>query len=323
MLKEDVQAVQTSIEDMENLDSIIVKVESIKQSVDKLIFCSEKYGEQHKTIFNNFKITRSWLMRYLKISFHDFLNNATNSKKSYKLSDLPFLIPAFKQTISTDNQLDSDIPEELKIGWFYRIESIVNELKKVKIIKSDNKDDDNRHRKAAYPNIALILNDLNKRNNLEFIKEFVNQLIVVTQAIDAKSKAKKNNAEVLIDGLKTAIHSLEEELQEKIRFFLPYKSEGCLVCSGSFNYYTVNKSPKELEDVEQTIIKHLDADYQLDEDFVNDYQLSLDDSVAVLAKQFNKDKEVIKSEKKLKWPLSLENTFLYLCYWRKQQKVNF
>lgn len=323
MSKEETQVVQPFIEEMENLDSIIAKVESIKQSVNRLLFCSEKYGMQHHTIFNNFKITRSWLMRYLKISFYDFLNDASNVKTSYKLSELPFLIPAFKQSISNSELSDSNIPEEIKMGWFYRIEQLLEELKKVKIVKSDNKKDDNRHRKTAYPNIALVLNDLNKRNNLEFIKEFVEQLIVVTQAIDAKSKEKKNNIEILIDGLKSAIKNLEEELQEKIKFFLPYQSEGRLVCSGSLNYYTVNKSPKELETEEQTIVEKLNADYVLDDDFVQKYKLSLDDAIAVLAKQFNKDKSKITTEKNLKWPLSLENTFLYLCYWRNQQKVKF
>jgi len=323
MSKEETQVVQPFIEEMENLDSIIAKVESIKQSVNRLLFCSEKYGMQHHTIFNNFKITRSWLMRYLKISFYDFLNDASNVKTSYKLSELPFLIPAFKQSISNSELSDSNIPEEIKMGWFYRIEQLLEELKKVKIVKSDNKKDDNRHRKTAYPNIALVLNDLNKRNNLEFIKEFVEQLIVLTQAIDAKSKEKKNNIEILIDGLKSAIKNLEEELQEKIKFFLPYQSEGRLVCSGSLNYYTVNKSPKELETEEQTIVEKLNADYVLDDDFVQKYKLSLDDAIAVLAKQFNKDKSKITTEKNLKWPLSLENTFLYLCYWRNQQKVKF
>jgi hypothetical protein len=321
MSKDEVQDLQNSLEEKENLDTLITKLTAIKNNVDKLIFCSKTYGEIHHTIFNNFKISRGWLERYLKISFYDFLGSKDKTKSSYKLSELPFLVPAFKEEISDTQQQNENIPTEIKIGWFYRIEKILSDLDKVKIIKTDDKKD-NRHRKKPYPVIALILNDLNKRNNLEFIKEFIEKLQIITLAIDDKSREKKTNYESLIKQIKTDIIELEAILKEKIKFFLPYKSEGVLICSSSFNYYTVNKGRKDLESVELEVKNKLNAKYELNEDFITKYNLSLNDAIAVLAKQFNKDKDVIKSEKNLDWPLSLENTFLYLCYWKKQQKVN-
>ena len=319
LTKEETQSIQQTLEEKEDLTLVIVKLKSIKDKVSELLFCSQSYGEAHHTIFNNFKISRGWLARYLKISFYDYLNQTGSKKGSYSLSKLPFLVSAFKATIS--ESINSTEPTELQIGWFYRINALIGELDKVKIVKSGG-DDDNRHNKTAYPNIALILNDINKRNNLEFIKEFINQLQIVTIAKDEQTKAKKTNYENLIAQIKADIADLEKELAAKLKHFLPYQSEGVLVCSGSFNYYTVNKSKKELEQKKDELMKSLDAPYNdFKANFIPTYNLSINDAVKVLSKQFNKDEATIKKDYCIsEFPLSLKNTYLYLNYWRGQQR---
>ncbi len=319
MTKEETQSVQQTLEEKEDLSVVIEKLTAIKDEVATLIFCSQSYGAAHHTIFNNFKISRGWLARYLKISFYDYLNQTNSNKSYYTLSKLPFLVPAFKATLA-ENASDN-VPTEIQIGWFYRINVLISELEKVKIVKSGGADD-NRHNKTAYPNIALILNDINKRNNLEFIKEFINQLQIVTLAKDEQTKAKKTNYETLIAQIKTDIADLEKELATKLKHFLPYQSEGVLACSGSFNYYTVNKSKKELDPIKEKLQNSLNTLYNLDASFTEKYHLSAKNAIEVLSKQFNKDKETIKNEYSIteNLPLSLTNTYLYLNYWRGQQR---
>lgn len=202
-----------------NVSSLISKIENILNLLKNLLYAKDKNGEfiLKKDNSNKWrcdiKIKYTWMRNFMKTAF--YANKEENPPKHYKLADLEYV----------QNEFDK--------CWFIEMQEIIDKLKDFQKSMENNEKEMQRDSQAA-----LIISQLAKRNNFEFIKGFVLALCATN----------KPETDKLIDNLKKAISELEKELNIQKENFLPSQSKGVQFAAGSFNFYTVNKSPKMLGD---------------------------------------------------------------------------
>ena len=194
---------------------LILKLEETLSLLKDILYAKDKKGtfilkgDNTNKWNNDIKIKYTWMRNYLKTAF--YANKDENDLKHYKLADLKY------------------VQQEFDKRWFVEMQEIVEGLKDFQ-----KKAEYEKQRDAQ---VALIINRLTKRNNFGFIKTFVLSLCVTN----------KPETDKLIDNLKKSINEFEIELNKEKENFLPSQSNGVQFAAGSFNYYTVNKSPKMLD----------------------------------------------------------------------------
>ena len=152
-------------------------------------------------------VSKNWLKVWHKNIFHTSIKNLRNKDDKYKLQEL--------------KELHSDLQT-----WLYDWKEKTDQFKKH---SQQPKESQVRHSDIAYL-IRWFLN--NKR--LSYIQDFLIETHTSEPKLDNQIKGLKNDLEQLQKDLKTA---------EQI--YLSSDSSGIEIAKASFNYYTVNKKPKE------------------------------------------------------------------------------
>ena len=233
------------------------------------------------------KIKYTWMRNYLKSNFYENKNSLDNPPKKYALKDLDYV----------KNEIDVRLlPEWTKI------------LEDLKDAQKKNEDNQHSECKKTYPQIALIISRLSQRSNYEFIKSFVDALVATKPYVDE-----------CIQKLKENIAFLGVEIKKQQDNFLPYQSNGLMVASGSFNYYTVNKTPKLLRQEESKIKEKLNESIYEKSEFFNGKERKKISSIYKCNRntitELGLDDELSK--------LTLNNAYTFLQKWKANEKKAF
>jgi len=275
-------------EGVNSLKPLINKLEGLKKNIQNLIYAKEKNGgyktnENGRIVwFCGIKIKYTWMRSYMKNAFYD--NKQDNPPKAYSLNELDYVQTEF------DN------------GWFPELDEIIYNLRYF-----DKTETNPKYEKQRYAQIALVINQLSKRSNFEFMKSFV-------FAFTATNKPDIDND---IDAIKRQIEEIEIELNNQKAFYLPYQSNGIQLAAGSFNYYTINKSPKMLGEEKSKLEKELNQSIYESKgvfDGVERFRIrySLDEGILSTLN--------IKNELPVK---SLNEAYDFLKKWKAEQKKSF
>ena len=139
------------------------------------------------------------------------------NKKKYGVGEIPYL----KKTIQEQSHEWKDIIENLKADL--------------------NASQDSLKRRSQ---TALLINQFSKKQVFPFIEEFV---------YFSNPKEDEGPKEKLIAQLK----EIKTSLTELQKIYLPFQSSGLVIAKASFNYYTINKKPKnynkDIEDYKKQI----------------------------------------------------------------------
>ena len=296
----------TKKEDKEKDLSLLIKqIEELQNKLKKLLHKGKK--EDGNIIKNsdgstawkcNIEIKYTWMRNYLKAKFYENLKNTKS--KHYKLIDLKY------------------VQEEFDNRWFTETAKILNGLKDFqKRVQYD------AYEKKRDAQAALILNQFSKRTNFEFIKMFIYSLC----------NTNNPKTDSFIEKLKEDIKALEIELNKQKENFLPSQSKGVQFAIGSFNYYTIGKTPKLLEkELKKEKEEKLDKKIYCETSYFNKkdhqeytgYKLN-DKDFVFIKRQKNQYKQLIeklKIEENLKI-LSLDEAYKFLKNWKAEQKQNF
>lgn len=207
----------------EEIRSLVERLRKIKADCTDIFFAKIRYGTHDESerkpvegvdFYSQFEIRYGWLRNYTKADFYDWKERKTiseerseNQPKRYTLSDVDYLSQEFVRWV---NEWDT-LCEQLE-GFL-------------------NQPDDKLKRRNEY---AFVLRSLQKRTVFEFIREFVG-------AIHATNDPKTDDAVVR---LLSDIRETETLLAECEAIFLPSQSVGLRIAKATFNYYTLNKTPK-------------------------------------------------------------------------------
>ena len=178
----------------------------------------------------NREIKYSWLRSYLKSDFYDWREKAGKNEKEYKLSEVNFLEREFLRWLNEWQELID------KLEYFIHR---------------------NEHEQKRRSEIAFIIRHFLKRQNFEFIREFVKSIKDLQGADGIESDEKLQS---LHDLLKNAQNNLKACEQE----YLPSQSSGIILHKASLNYYILNKTPKEYRDLREEKERELETVYELE-----------------------------------------------------------
>ncbi|MFA5194906.1 MAG: hypothetical protein WC401_03805 [Bacteroidales bacterium] len=272
----------------ENLQFLIEMLEKVECDFKFLVFEKDKDGnlkkdkENKMIFFHRLKIKYTWMRNYMKSAFYD--NRTDNPSKAYSLKDL--------------NYVQTEICER----WIPEWNDIILSLKEA---QKRYKNKQNQFEKMRYSEIALTLNQLSKRSNLEFIRSFV----------DSLAATNKPDIDKAIEDLKDTIIKLSSEITKQQYNFLPYQSNGLVIAAGSFNFYTVNKSPKMLDDEKKKQEKILTELLTIKEKKRGNEFLFISETDINLLSTLSIKEDVSK--------LSLDASYQYIKEWKAKQKRQF
>lgn len=148
-----------------------------------------------------------WLRQYTRESYYNWKDNKISNEKWYNINDVPFLPKIFSL-------------------FFEEWEKTIEEIN-----TTNNLPEDLRTRKA---NIGLNIRKLGVRKMFPFVEDFL------------KESKEKNTDEILAQ-LISCSERFNTQLRNCEQWALPEQSSGIELCLASFNYYTVNKKPKDYE----------------------------------------------------------------------------
>ena len=220
------------------ISSFIEKIESVSESI-RMLFFFDKGTELSQNRYtkikltNNLEIKHPWLSAYTKTQFHDFLKEMQENgrkRKKYALGDVSYLELVFKERLNEW----LDIVDRLK------------ELNKVPL--------ETQRRKREF---AFCFRQLRKRSNLEFMREFVKSIHNSNKA-SYQNYDREISVDERLDALNKKIKETEKELRALCGDFLPAETLGLELLRGTFNYHTLNRTPKEYDDEIKRISESLD-----------------------------------------------------------------
>lgn len=265
--------------------------EKIISNFGKIVFKSYNIDELNTKL----KLKFSWLKTYTKQEYYE--NNVEKYKKNINQveitkPELKYLFERFQNWIETNK------------GLLDRIKEL------------SGKSDENKSRKS---DLAYYFHQITKRSNIEFIKELFNNNIQDTKWDDLINKTKD---------LTIKITTLLEWIEKTL---LPSQSMWQVIEKASFNYYTVNKKPKNYEEN----IKNLKNDFNKTLFDFKDYKTnwfkfdnkekwfqllieSLEDNNFWLTKYWN----IEKFEKNF-LSLKIENAYNLMKLYKSEQKSAF
>ena len=200
-----------------NLDQLVGLLSEMQTDLEKLLL----YKDEDNKEINNKKenqynelrwsrklsVSKNWLKIWHKNSFHASIKNLNNKDSKYKLQDL--------------KELHKDLET-----WLRDWKEKADQLRKY---SQQPKESQVRHSDIAYI-IRWFLN----RQRLFYIQGFLNE-----------AHTSDPNLSSQIENLKNNLEKSQKELKEAEKKYLSSKSSGIEIAKTSFNYYTVNKKPKE------------------------------------------------------------------------------
>ena len=136
-----------------DVSNLISKTQNTLILLKNLLYAKDKNGEfiLKKDNSNKWrcdiKIKYTWMRNFMKTAF--YANKEENPPKHYKLADLEYV----------QNEFDK--------RWFIEMQEIIDKLKDFQKSMENNEKEMQRDSQAA-----LIISQLAKRNNFEFIKRF-------------------------------------------------------------------------------------------------------------------------------------------------------
>ncbi|MDE0119592.1 MAG: hypothetical protein OXM55_06250 [Bdellovibrionales bacterium] len=155
----------------------------------------------------NLSVSKTWLKKWHKELFYSQIKKDNNRQGKYALKDLKGILHFFEQKL---------------VSWGEHSE---------KIKKSAEASKNERFR---HSDIATAIRALSSRELLDYIGDFLMEVHTKSTELDNRVKKLKEDLENLREQLKTA----EQE-------YLSFESPGIEIAKASFNYYTLNKRPKE------------------------------------------------------------------------------
>ena len=200
----------------EKITKITKSLKEIFDGIEKIFFCDKETEfireEYTKVVFSNkLKIKYEWLKTYTKVDFYNW-EKQNSTIKIYSLKFYRIFIRKYLKSVS--------------MKW-------IAIVKNLKYLNKQPLEHQRRRRQFAF-----VLRQLLKRTNFEFMKEFVK---AIHNTNDSKIDKK-------LEELKKNIETIEVDLKNTIKLFLPSQTIGVELLRATFNYYTLNKSPKEYDD---------------------------------------------------------------------------
>ena len=185
---------------------------SFLDDLKKFLYKNDQENGDNKKIDGLISVNKSWLKKYFKIDFYH-----SNKKNKFIIEQLPYVKDKFNE-------------------YFREIEKNLDEIQKRK----------DSHELPKNPTDADI-NYLKERNTRK--SEIAFRLIQINKEINLfgdflKLANHKNNSDT-INCLLNEFNELEEIFIDAQKEYLPSQGAGLCIAQGSFNYYTVNKKPKE------------------------------------------------------------------------------
>ena len=179
-------------------------------------------------------VSKNWLKIWHKNIFYLSIKNKKNKQSKYNLQEL------------------EDLYDDIK-KWLTDWKEQANQLEKY---SKQPKEAQARHSDIAYI-IRRFLN--NKR--LPYIQNFLSEAHTSDSNLDNQIKTLKNNLE-----------QLQKDLKKSEQDYLSSDSSGIEIAKASFNYYTVNKKPKDgyekqLKNIKRKLYGYKDNDNNENKDY--------------------------------------------------------
>ncbi|MBS1781726.1 MAG: hypothetical protein JSS78_01540 [Bacteroidetes bacterium] len=249
---------------------IINNANQIINDLEGLIFTNEEKNNLRKDVTIHFR----WIRQYVKNDWYAWKEKQTNNSnhaekgksKSAEKSQLksPFAQLAsirdkFPDAHKTSKAIHSSSPnsktesseKKLPLGDvpFLKEEFtfFCNYWREIaeKLNEAYSREEHNRMRRA---DIAKYLNELSKKQMLPFLSDFL-----------ANANDKKNDEK--IKNLIVKVIEFKKDLEIAKNAYLSAQSSGIMLARASFNYYTLNKRPKDFDSEERRIIENMNAKY--------------------------------------------------------------
>ena len=158
-----------------------------------------------------YKVRYGWLRSYTKTDFYTWRNTLSDTErksKNYALTEVGYLPDVF-------------------LVWLNEWERVLAQLRALLA-----EPDETQRRRRDF---AQLLRMLQNRDSFEFIAEFI-YAVLETQEPKLDDK---------VQVLRALIADTQKNLKHCEQAYLPSQSRGLRVARASFNYYTLNKTPKE------------------------------------------------------------------------------
>ena len=249
---------------------IINNANQIINDLEGLIFTNEEKNNLRKDVTIHFR----WIRQYVKNDWYAWKEKQTNNSKQAEkgksksaekdqlkspLAQLALLRDKFPDAHKTSKTIQSSSPnsnkesseKKLPLGDvpFLKEEFtfFCNYWREIaeKLNEAYSREEHNRMRRA---DIAKHLNELSKRQILPFLSDFL-----------ANGNDKKNDEK--IKNLIVKVIEFKKDLEIAKNAYLSAQSSGIMLARASFNYYTLNKKPKDFDSEERRIIENMNAKY--------------------------------------------------------------
>ncbi len=172
-----------------------------------LFYVRTKDGQ---SVFNKkLSVNKVWLKNWHKDVFYASIRLANKKQNRYFLWELKELHPKFKE-------------------WLDEWKKYIKRLKEA----SENPS----HSRVRRSDVASIISVLLNRTKLDYISDLLREVHSKYVGLDKK-----------IETLRTTLQEVREKLKEAEEHYLPSQSSGIEIARTSFNYYTVNKKPKDYD----------------------------------------------------------------------------
>lgn len=208
-----------------DIKKLVEELEVIPEKLNDLLYCNKilENGKEEKKLFDRLEVKKNWLLLHHKSEFIGY-TKSSNVKK-YKLSKL---ILKGKEENYFSKQCENCLKD-----WKYFTE----ELKDY----SERPEESQKRRSE----IAYAIKSLLNKKIMGYLSELLENL----------SSGNQYSFDAQIDNLKNAFSRIKEDLQRLEEITLPSQSAGIELVRASFNYFTVNKKPKEYFDKEIEKVK--------------------------------------------------------------------
>lgn len=283
-----------------DLKDFIEIYENLLSNFNQIVFNFNK-----ETLNKNLKIKFSFLKTYTKREYYELkiesLKKWNNQILIWNNKKLDYLLEIFK-SFEKNNIL---YLEQIKSLWL--------------------RNEENKSRNA---DLAYYFHQISVKTNFEFIKELFNENIWVENNINISNKIKETKD--ITKEIENLILSIEKTL-------LPTSSMWQVIEKASFNYYTVNKKPKDYEieikekenDVNKWLFEFTYFDKKekkkkeiFDSKLLDNWFIKFLDTIDDEKFSFRKFWDIAKKEKKY-LSLKIEQAYNLMKEYKAQQKSNF
>ena len=206
-----------------DISTIAEDLSSLHTKLTKLFFYFNKKSEKLE-FDKKLSVSKNWLKVWHKDIFHLSIKNKENKQGKYKLQELKDLHSSLEK-------------------WLYDWKKQADQLKKYSQQPKESQ--------ARHSDIAYIIRWFLNRQWLSYIQDFLKEAHTSDPSSDNQIKDLKNKLE-----------QLQKELRSAEQDYLSSDSSGIEIAKASFNYYTVNKKPKDYyEDKLEQLEKERYEDY--------------------------------------------------------------